>query len=139
MPKKAQHKNLYTNYLAKGAFGYKTLKAAYQALRICPFMPNTKQKHYPRSIRLRLEFFTTADRMNGPVVTWRLRLREDGPVVIRSAERWLTLAEARSSTGLLLRDLFEDSFEVCDLTRSAVTKTQAAKHKSPARSSKAGA
>ena len=88
---------------------------------------------------LRLEFYTAFDSVNGRVVTWRLRLRKNGPVVMRSAEKWLRLAHAKAQTGLLFKMLFANQFEVHDLTHSAPAKTRAGPCKSPARSSKAGA
>jgi len=89
---------------------------------------------------LRLEFYTVANEPNPsgcPLISWQLRLRENGPVVMRSTERWITLAKARSDTGLLLESLFENQFGVYDLTRSSAAKTPAARSKNLARSSTA--
>ncbi len=88
---------------------------------------------------LRLEFFTVLDRVNGKVLTWRLRLCTNGPIVLRSTEKWLRLDQALADTGALFKLLFADQFEVHDLRRSKATKIQAGPCKSPARSSKAEA
>jgi len=100
-----------------------------------------KTKNEERASALRLEFYTVNNEPNPsgcPLISWQLRLRENGPVVMRSTERWTTVAKARSDTGLLLQDLFENKFNVYDLTRSAAAKIPAARRKAQALSSKAG-
>jgi len=87
---------------------------------------------------MRLEFYNVNDPVNGQVITWRLRLREGGPVVIKSAQRWLNLKTAKRETGEALRELMNNNFEVFDLTRSRATKTLAGPRKTPPRSSRAG-
>ncbi len=60
---------------------------------------------------------------------------ERGPIVARSTERWVRFPHAKTQTGLMIKMLAEDNFEVFDFTTEA--KTPAARRKSRPRSSKA--
>lgn len=73
-----------------------------------------------RELALRLEFYTVDNEPNPsgcPLISWQLRRGVKGRILMRSTERWVDLTLARSETGLLLQELFENQFEVYDLTR----------------------
>jgi hypothetical protein len=84
-----------------------------------------------------LEFFTLKNAVHGKVVTWRLRMEKNGPIVARSTEEWLRLGHAKTQTGLMLRELLKNEFEVVDLTRLSAAKIPAGPRKTRPRSSRA--
>jgi hypothetical protein len=100
-----------------------------------PIQQRQKPEKY-QAPALKLEFCTIA---KGQTVTWRLRLCKNGPIVMRSTEKWTGLKQARLQTGLFFKALFANQFEVFDLTRSQAKETRTEPNKTPTRSSKAGA
>ena len=89
---------------------------------------------------LRIEFYTVRDEPNptgASLISWRMRQRENGRVLLVSQERWTNSMKARIDTAELLRAIAEDSFQVFDLTDSVAAKTPVAPHKTRQRASKA--